>query len=117
MQSDVMAACNEYFPVGWTVTLWMAGDSRPWGERIRNPPSISVLRLISTDEAHMILEVISPFTICLLVCHTCLVYSRSAQDLEFVSTHVHNGTSPISYRIIILSVKAFECIKSFLELI
>lgn len=35
MQSNVMAGCNECFPVGWTVTLWMAGDSRPKGERIR----------------------------------------------------------------------------------
>lgn len=33
MQSNVMAACNECFPVGWTVTLWMAGDSRPEGEK------------------------------------------------------------------------------------
>lgn len=33
MQSNVMAACNECFPPGWTVTLWMAGDSRPEGEK------------------------------------------------------------------------------------
>lgn len=32
-QSDVMAGCNECFPVGWTVTLWMAGESRPRGEK------------------------------------------------------------------------------------
>lgn len=32
-QSDVMAGCNECFPVGWTVTLWMAGAWRPEGER------------------------------------------------------------------------------------
>ena len=36
MQSNVVAACNECFPVGWTVTLWMAGDSGPEGERIRD---------------------------------------------------------------------------------
>lgn len=35
MQSNVVAACNERFPVGWTVTLWMAGDLRPEGEGIR----------------------------------------------------------------------------------
>ncbi len=46
MQSNVMAACNECFPVGWTVTLWMAGDSRPKGERIRNSPAIFEFRLI-----------------------------------------------------------------------
>lgn len=50
-QSNVMADCNECFPVGWTVTLWMAGDSRPWGERIKNFPVNSALRLISTDKA------------------------------------------------------------------
>lgn len=32
-QSDVMAGCNECFPVGRTVTLWMAGAWKPEGER------------------------------------------------------------------------------------
>lgn len=33
MQSNVMAAYNECFPVGRTVTLWMAGDLRPKGRK------------------------------------------------------------------------------------
>lgn len=41
-----MAAYNECFPVGWTVTLWMAGDLRPKGERIRDSPAIFEFRLI-----------------------------------------------------------------------
>lgn len=52
MQSNVMAGCNECFPVGWTVTLWMAGDSRPEGERIRDSPAFFEFRLILTNKTH-----------------------------------------------------------------
>lgn len=33
MQSNVMAACNESFPVGWTATFWIAGASKPEVEK------------------------------------------------------------------------------------
>lgn len=51
MQSNVMAVCNECFPVGWTVTLWMAGDSRPEGETIRDSPAFLKFGLNLTDKA------------------------------------------------------------------
>lgn len=54
-QSDVMAGCNECFPVGWTVTLWMAGAWRPEGERERGdetPPAVFESRLFTTDLVH-----------------------------------------------------------------
>lgn len=82
MQSNVMADCNECFPVGWTVTLWMAGDSRPKGERIRNSPAISVLGLILTDTLVILYLFVGR-------CHNC-THDR------YVSTLMHNVSSHIT---------------------
>lgn len=53
MQSNVMAGCNECFPVGWTVTLWMAGDLRPKGERIRLSCLLGVMTNFNWSSIHL----------------------------------------------------------------
>lgn len=64
MKSDavkgMVAACNECFPVGWTVTLWMAGDSRPGGGRIRDSPAISHPGPIWSDKVQHLPFCLSP---------------------------------------------------------
>lgn len=54
MQSNVMAGCNESFPVGRTVTLWTAGDLKPEGERIGVSSAFFEFRLIITNKTQTI---------------------------------------------------------------